>query len=348
MRDEEVNRVNSKEIVKRAIEFRNPERVPYNFDNCRTVPIETKYGDDFQWVNLDPDPEFVPKVFNDEEYENEWKVIYKRMGKTLGEPHIYPIDDINKVYTYKTPDLSADYRFHSAIRLISENSDKYVLGTLGLPGTNAFIFMLMIDLFGFENFMLNIGMYPEEVEYLADRITEEHLKTIDRYSTLGIDGVIAGEDLGVQDRLIISPNMWRRIFKPRYERIIRKAHSKGMHVMLHICGYILDILDDLIEIGLDVVQIDQQDNMGIDNLGEKYGGKICFFCPVDIQTTLMGNDRAKVEKKAIQLMKAFGRKGGGFIAKIYPQPEALNIPEENVKLMCEVFKKYGKYPLSMV
>lgn len=162
---------------------------------------------------------------------------------------------------------------------------------------------------------------------------------------VGVDGIIAIEDLGVQDRLIINPNMWRSIFKPRMAKIIEAAHQRGLHVISHTCGYILEIIEDMIEIGLDVIQIDLQDNMGIEKLAERYAGRICFFCPVDIQTTLPYDDFEKIEGKAKHLIEAFGSNNGGFMAKTYPQPEAINIPEKNNQCMCDAFKKYGKYSL---
>jgi uroporphyrinogen-III decarboxylase len=162
----------------------------------------------------------------------------------------------------------------------------------------------------------------------------------------GADGIIAIEDLGLQDRLIIAPALWREIYKPRMRRIVEATHRRGMHFMSHTCGQILDLIEDYIEIGVDVVQIDQQDNMGIDALASRYAGRICFFCPVDIQTTLPGGTRDQIEAKARHLMKAFGSGKGGFMAKTYPQPEAIAIPEANTKFMCEVFKRDGRYPLA--
>ena len=136
--------------------------------------------------------------------------------------------------------------------------------------------------------------------------------------------------------------MWREIFKPRYAKIIKKLHQHGMHFIIHSCGYIFELIEDFIEIGVDVVQIDQQDNMGIDSLAEKYAGRICFFCPVDIQSTLATGNFSDIEAKAKHLMKAFGNKNGGFMAKTYPQPDAINIPEQNTAFMCDVFKKQGR------
>ena len=124
----------------------------------------------------------------------------------------------------------------------------------------------------------------------------------------------------------------------------RAAGAKDSSSVIPGMGGILDVIEDYIEIGVDVLQIDQQDNMGIDELARRYAGRICFFCPVDIQTTLPGGSFEQIEAKVKELVKAFGSKGGGFMAKTYPQPEAINIPEANTRFMCEMFRKFGKYP----
>lgn len=331
----------SKELVKRAIEFRNPERVPYNFDSNRETGSNPQYyGEDFQWVFLDTDPNFVPSVNNDKEYESEWGVIYHRIKDRHGEPKLFPLEDIERVFDYTIPDFTAPERYKTLEKAVENNKDKYILGMFP-----HFLFLHMLDIFGFENLMVQLVEEQEKVEYMADKLTESCVKVVNCMADRGVDGMIAIEDLGVQDRLIISPKMWRSIFKPRMARIIEAAHQRGLHVISHTCGYILDIIEDMIEIGLDVIQIDQQDNMGIDKLAGRYAGRICFFCPVDIQTTLPFDDPEKIEDKAKHLIRAFGSHNGGFMAKTYPQPQSINIPEKNTKFMCDCFKRYGKYPL---
>ena len=329
----------SYEIVRRAIEFDGPERVPYNFDENRTPVIETKYGDDFIWVFVDPDPCFVPRVSG----ENELGVVSKTLDERVaGIPKQHPLDDWGKLKDYKLPDYTLPERYKNIERQIAENPDKYVLGMFP-----HFLFQVLPQLLGFEQFTISVLAERKNLERLLDMLTESCIKVVHCMAARGVHGIIAIDDMGVQDRLIISPKHWREIIKPRYARVIQVAHERGIHIFSHICGFILDIIEDLIEVGLDVIQIDQQDNMGVDELARRYGGRICFFCPVDIQTTLIKPNLPAVEEKARHLLRAFGRYDGGFMAKTYPQPEAISIPEENTAYMCEVFKKYGKYPLDL-
>ncbi|MCP4166324.1 MAG: hypothetical protein GY759_10575 [Chloroflexi bacterium] len=327
------------ELVRRAIEFRGPERVPYNFDENRTPVIDTKYGDDFIWVFVDPAPDFAPSTPG----ENELGVVSETLDEAvMGIPKQHPLDHWHKLADYHFPDYSIAERYHSMERHIAKNPDKYVLGMFP-----HFLFQVLYDLLGFEHFMLSVALERENMETLLDMLADSAINVVNQMADRGVHGIIAIDDMGLQDRLMISPTDWRALIKPRYARVIDVAHGRGLHIFSHICGYIPEIIDDLIEVDLDVLQIDQQDHMGIDMLADRFGGRICFFCPVDIQTTLPKPDNLiAIEDKVKQLVGRFGCYNGGFMAKTYPQPEAINIPEENMAHMCDGIKKYGHYPLN--
>lgn len=332
----------SKQLVKNAIHFKGIDRVPINF-NISEVISPISYDDDIIWASLDPNPDFTARSSNNKRYENEWGVVFESINTAIGEAAISPIKSPEDIADYEIPDLGAAYRFETAKKTVHDNPDKYVLGVLGASNTAAMLFMLLLDLFGFEECMVNLALYQEEVEGLISRITDQHIRSIEGFAKAGVNGIIAGDDLGLQDRLIISPDMWRAMFKPYYKKIIDAVHRNNLDMMLHICGNITEIIEDLIEIGLDVLQIDQQDNMGIEILGERYKGRITFFCPVDIQTTLCTGELDKIKEKAIQLLNCFGSSEGGFLAKMYPQPSSIGISRESMETMCRTFIEYGKY-----
>ncbi len=331
----------SKERVKKAIEFRTPDRVPYNFDSNRTPVIAEKYGEDFEWLFATQDPDFKPCVNDAHRFENEFGVIYERLNTSHGEPKEYPLTDLDKIRSYQLPDFSKPVRYLEMEKIVAANPDQYLMGMFP-----HFLFMIMIDLFGFENFMMAIYDDREGVELLADQLMESCLKVVDCFADRGADGIIAIEDLGLQNSLMIHPDMWREIFKPRMAKISKHCHDRNMHFIVHTCGGILDVIDDYIEIGVDVLQIDQQDNMGIGELSRRYRGRICFFCPVDIQTTLPSGSFEQIEAHVKRLIGKLGTEKGGFMAKTYPQPDSIAIPEANTKFMCECFKKFGRFPLS--
>jgi len=136
---------------------------------------------------------------------------------------------------------------------------------------------------------------------------------------------------------MINPDDWRRIWKPRYKRIYEAAHKFGLLTFLHSCGYIADILDDLIEIGLDVIQMDQQENMGLDLLGQRFGGRITFWNPVDIQHTMAHGSLDDIRAYCHKMVTSLGRREGGFIAKWYGDPKGAGHEPEAIEAMCEEF-----------
>lgn len=136
---------------------------------------------------------------------------------------------------------------------------------------------------------------------------------------------------------MISPDKWREIWKPRYARVFGACHDAGLITLMHSCGYIVDILDDLIEAGLDVIQMDQQENMGLEVLGNRFGGRICFWCPVDIQNMMCRGSLDDIRAYCRKLASLLGRDNGGYIAKWYADPVGAGHSEEAIQAMCEEF-----------
>lgn len=87
--------------------------------------------------------------------------------------------------------------------------------------------------------------------------------------------------------------------------------------------------------------MDQQENMGIEELSSRFGGRICFWCPVDIQQTMVHGTLDDIRAYAKKLIDSFGRFNGGFIAKWYSEPTAVGHSKERIDAMSEAFVKNG-------
>ena len=121
-----------------------------------------------------------------------------------------------------------------------------------------------------------------------------------------IQGFGFTEDWGTETDLQISPELWRRFFFPRYQRLFDAIHECGWHVHMHSCGKINKALPGLIEAGLDVINMQQPRTNGIDEIGRQFAGRICFETLCDIQKTLPGGNRAEIEAEARRLLHAWG------------------------------------------
>jgi uroporphyrinogen-III decarboxylase len=116
-----------------------------------------------------------------------------------------------------------------------------------------------------------------------------------------------------------------------------------MAVIMHSCGKITDIIDDLIETGVNCLQFDQPRLHGIDTLADRFAGKVTFWCPVDIQKTLQTQDPRLIRAEVKELIEKLGRNGGGFIAGNYVSDEALGIPPSVQDIARKAFVEFGNY-----
>jgi hypothetical protein len=109
---------------------------------------------------------------------------------------------------------------------------------------------------------------------------------------------------------------------------------------MHSCGYIFDIIGDLIEIGLDIINPGQPDINGIPEMGARFGGRICFACSVSYQTTGVSGGKNDIEAQVSDYVKYFGSHNGGLIGIIPEDSEELGISKEKLMFMERAFQSY--------
>ncbi|MCL0056692.1 hypothetical protein M1N81_03970 [Dehalococcoidia bacterium] len=189
-----------------------------------------------------------------------------------GEVKIPALRKWDDLKSYKPPDIDNPARYKEASEKFKAYPDKYKIGTL--PG---FTFNIMRKLRGLHNFFLDVRLHSDKILELSNTIEPLLLRFIDNWAEAGAQGVIFPEDWGVSDRLLINPKKWRELFKPSFATLISKAHDRGLHVFMHSEGYIYDIIEDLIDCGLDALQLDDVCLLGIERLGEEFGGRIAFW-----------------------------------------------------------------------
>jgi len=323
----------SREIVRRAIEFDGPPRVPYSF----IQPLESDFVELAAVAPGDADISRVPKgelVFDD------WGVGRRSSGTLWGHAEVHPLQDLSALDGYQFPDVTPHDRFAAAAALAEAGnaSGKYVVGADPIMGIERLRLLV-----GFADLMLALYTQRPQLERLIDKLTDMTIDVVRTYADMGgVHGFMTWEDWGLQTTLQIRPEQWREVFKPRYARIVEAAHAADMHYLFHCCGQILDIIPDLIEIGVDVLQLDQPRLMGVERLVNEFGGRICFWNTVDIQWSphpdvTLDELRAEVA----HMVEAFGRFNGGFIARQYPQPWDIGMPREKHQAIYEAFMEHG-------
>jgi hypothetical protein len=206
------------------------------------------------------------------------------------------------------------------------------------------IFMLLFEriqaLIGYENTLMGLVQEREWLEDLADRIVEFDLGIIRNISQRypgAIHGLGFTDDWGTQQALIVHPRLWDDFFKPRYRRIFEAIHAAGWHVWMHSCGKINAILDGLIEVGADVLELQQPRTLGIESIGEKYRGKVCFASLCDIQHTLPSCSHEEIAAEARLLLEQWATPRGGFVLIDYGDGEAIGVSRDKKQVMLDAF-----------
>ena len=309
----------AREIVRGTIRFEGPERRPYSLTDT--------YGSDFGSVSMNPSVDSRPPRGRDE-----WGAVWENIGVShLGEVRQPALSDWSEFENLHIPEIADPARWTSVDSARKRAGERFLIAS----GVSLYERCHFIR--GLENTWIDIYESADKLEQLIDVLVDMNLYAISRYAEAGADAIMWPDDWGLQNRLMISPEAFREIWKPRYRRVYDAAHKAGMFTFLHSCGDITEILDDLIEIGLDVIQMDQQENMGVERLGSEFGGRITFWCPVDIQNTMVAGSLQEIRDYARRLVDNLGRETGGFIAKWYSDPAGAGHTEEAIEAMCDEF-----------
>ena len=238
---------------------------------------------------------------------------------------------------YRPPEPRDPERFDATRKARADlGDDKYYKANFVLSG-----FGVMTALGGFSRTLEALCLERESVEKLADKVFGFEEAVIELLRPQGFDAVGFADDWGTQSALFISPALWREVFKPRYRRQIELAHDCGLDLYFHCCGYIYDIIPDLVEIGLDILNPGQPNINNIPRMGEQFAGKICFACPVSYQTTGISGSKEAIYREVGELVDCLGTPRGGFIGVVPTDIVGLGAKPENIGYMLEAFRTWA-------
>lgn len=199
---------------------------------------------------------------------------------------------------------------------------------------------------GFDNALMDAAAEPDFFDELIERVAEHQMAIVERLLELPVDGIMFSDDWGYQDGVLLGPERWRRVLKPRLGRMYRRVHEAGKYVLSHCCGSVADIMPDIIEIGLDVyesVQPEARNNSPYD-LKRKYGDKITFWGGLGSQSIIPFGRPEEIKAEVGRLCREMGR-GGGYILSP-AKPLQAETPTENAAAVVEAFLQQAgtKFP----
>jgi len=283
------------------------------------------------------------------------KRIHQVGGGSYLEPVYHPLADAtaDDLERYPWPDPSAPGRGEGAeaeAKRLYEDTDLALVGRFGGP-----IVQTAIYLMGFQRWLERAATDPEFAGTLLDRITDIAM-ALDR---IGIEATakylqilkISGDDFGMQTGPLYSPAMFRGLIMPRLRRRWLAAReyldevNPAVKIMFHSCGGIRPYIEDLIEIGMQILDPVQPLAAGMDSaeLKRDFGDRITFHGGVDEQHVLPFGTEADVEAEVRLRLAALGP-GGGYILAPSHYVQADTSPA-NIVAMCRAARQFGRYPI---
>jgi uroporphyrinogen decarboxylase len=325
----------SREIVKRAITFQHPPRLPLKFDivgvnDCYDIWTVDPTG--WEWG--------FPAG---QRLADEWGCVWAKTGvSNSGQVVEHPLADLTQLKNYRWPDPDDPRRYAGFAQQLAGAGDKFVMFCFG-QGIWERLHMLL----GMDKAMLAFVRQKDEVHEILDRVLDHHVRVMQnchRMASGRIDAAAMADDWGVQDRAFLSARMFREFFQPRYARWFDEIKRLGLHTWLHSCGKINALVPDLIDAGLEVINNQQPNTVGLREFGGAFRGKICFEAIVDTQSTLPRGTYDEIRQQAHEICQYYGTPQGGLIASDYNDAAALGVTTDRRYVMFEAFAERGGYP----
>ena len=333
----------------KAVEFRNPDWIPCSMSIFAAV--RKKYGSELEDIMVKYPFIFgkykkgMVKFVKIDEYHkagkynrDNWGCLwYNTHGGYEGQCIEHPIADWKDFETYTPPDpLKFSERgkrhwFGKKFEVKASHKMGIIAG-----GSGERLFDRLYLLRGFSNLMMDIARKHEKLPSLIDMLTQHELKLINKWLKYGVDQISFHTDIGTQNRLMIHPKQFRKYIKPMFMELFQTCRKGGAHVYLSSDGYLLDIVDDLIECGVSIHDPQARANT-IEGIAKHYKGKMCIDLDLDRQMYPFATPHQikKHIKKAVDLLNS---EEGGLMLKA--EISDANVPLENIKAICEAFEEY--------
>ena len=365
--------MNSKERVTRALKRDGlPDRVPIQFDLCASLleAFSAQYGIPLQYS---------PSYYEDLKYRISANALRVAMGSDcivvgggvgrifrqtqdagglmanefgmkmrqgplyadVVEPPLRDVSSVGEVDRYQFPDAYDPARYVQAAADIARfGSEYFVIGDCELT-----VFELCWHLVGLQRFMEALASQEPYVEPLLAKAFVWSLGIATELTRRGVDAIWFGDDFGTQTGLMISPQMWRRMFKPLYAQLFRaiKAINPQVLVIMHSDGAVAPLLPDLIEIGMDVFNPVQPNVPGHDpqEMKARFGNRLAFFGAIDQQHLLPHGSSQEIEAEVRNKIEILGAGGGYMVAPAHIIQADTSVG--NVEALIAAAKKHGGY-----
>ena len=264
-----------------------------------------------------------------------WVYPFKGMDGAVTK---HPLEELDALDTFKPPVPNIpEYTEEEWKEEIARVNAAKANGQIVSAGVeHGFLFLRHTYLRGFENAMIDYATDEPRLHEIYDMILDYWMKVVQFHVKRGIDSFGFGEDLGTQEATIVSPETFRKWIKPAYAKLMKPCKDAGVLVYLHSDGKTLDILEDQVAAGVDIVNPQDLCN-GIDNIARCIKGKACIDIDIDRQSVVPYGSPKDVDDLIKEEFSKLGSKEGGlmYVCGVYPPT-----PMENLDALCTAVEKY--------
>ena len=332
----------SRERVRRALTFQNPDRAPRElwalpgitmFRKDEMDALLARFPSDF----TGPDVTYGTgqRAHGTEavvgSYSDAWGCVFRVAEPgVVGEVKGPPLADMAALDHLRPPDEILNEADFSRVNASCAATDRFVKA-----GTTVRPFERMQFLRGSEDLFADLAWGTREVYKLRDLVHEFFLRELSLWVKTDVDAISFMDDWGTQERLLISPKLWREFYKPLYAEYCRIIHDAGKFVFFHSDGHILEVIPDLIEIGVDAMN-SQLFCMNIEEIGRRFKGQITFWGEIDRQWILPFGSVEAVRAAVQRVRTALDDGRGGLIAEC---EWGIGVAGENVAAVYETWEQ---------
>jgi uroporphyrinogen decarboxylase len=203
---------------------------------------------------------------------------------------------------------------------------------------------------GMDTFLMNLALHPEFAEALLWKIQERCKVLMGHFlAALGdhVDIIKIGDDLGTQESLLMSPDMYRRILKPIHADYIRFIRERTRaKVFFHTDGDVFPLIDDLVEIGIDILNPIQTSAGKMADLGAlkaRWGDRLTFCGGVDTHRILPAGTPEEVRSEVRRVIEILGPDGGYMVSSVHTVMD--DVPAGNILAMVDAVDEFGRSPI---
>jgi uroporphyrinogen decarboxylase len=340
----------------KAVRFERPDYIPMTFvitSSCwNNYPHEALFDLMEEHKFLFPDfkrlkDKFAPKIHpvarKGIPYKDDWGCIWETTEDGItGTVTGHPLADWNSFEIYQAPDPNKVMGIGPIDWAKVELDLKEARGCGKLVQValrHGHTFLQLCDIRGYENLIFDMADHESRLYQLIDMVEQFNLGLVNNYIKIGVDAMGYAEDLGMQKGPMLSPQHFRKYIKPSYQRLMKPARDAGVIVHMHSDGDIRSLVDDIIEGGVDVINLQDLVN-GIDWISEKFSGKTCVELDIDRQSVTVHGTPKQIDKLIEEEVRKIGcpQDGLTMIYGLYP-----GVPLKNVKAVMDSMERYSLY-----